>query len=202
MIVGFMAGILRHGRRRQEAADMSDEGRDSVPADALVCFGITGDLAHKMILPALYAMVKHGTLQVPVIGVAFSHWDLARPARACPGQHRQDRRHRRPAGPGAAAFAVALPGRRLQRSGHVSAAEGDAGRGPAARLLPGHSAGDVRHGHPGAGGGGPGRRRPRHRREALRPRPGLGANSTAWPPPPFPRTRSSASITSSGKRRS
>ncbi len=57
---------------------MSDEGRDSVPADALVCFGITGDLAHKMILPALYAMVKHGTLQVPVIGVAFSHWDPAR----------------------------------------------------------------------------------------------------------------------------
>ena len=57
---------------------MSDEGRDSAPADALVCFGITGDLAHKMILPALYAMVKHGTLNVPVIGVAFSHWDLAR----------------------------------------------------------------------------------------------------------------------------
>ena len=45
--------------------------------DALVCFGITGDLAFKMIFPALYAMVKHGTLRVPVVGVAFSHWDLA-----------------------------------------------------------------------------------------------------------------------------
>jgi hypothetical protein len=27
-------------------------------SDALVIFGVTGDLAHKMIFPALYAMVK------------------------------------------------------------------------------------------------------------------------------------------------
>jgi glucose-6-phosphate 1-dehydrogenase len=40
-------------------------------SDALVVFGVTGDLAHKMIFPALYAMVKHGELKVPVIGVAF-----------------------------------------------------------------------------------------------------------------------------------
>ena len=40
-------------------------------SDALVLFGVTGDLAHKMILPALYAMVKRGTLKVPVIGVAL-----------------------------------------------------------------------------------------------------------------------------------
>ena len=45
-------------------------------ADALVFFGATGDLAHKMIFPALYQMVKHGTLGVPVIGVAFSGWDV------------------------------------------------------------------------------------------------------------------------------
>ena len=45
-------------------------------ADALVFFGATGDLAHKMIFPALYEMVKHGTLGVPVIGVAFSGWDV------------------------------------------------------------------------------------------------------------------------------
>ena len=55
---------------------MSDEGRDSAPADALVCFGITGDLAHKKIFPALYAMVKQGVLNVPMIGVAFPHWSL------------------------------------------------------------------------------------------------------------------------------
>jgi glucose-6-phosphate 1-dehydrogenase len=47
-------------------------------SDALVLFGVTGDLAHKMIFPALYAMVKRGTLKVPVIGVAFPNWSLAR----------------------------------------------------------------------------------------------------------------------------
>ncbi len=39
-------------------------------------FGATGDLAHKLVLPALYAMVKRGTLTVPVIGVAFSKWTI------------------------------------------------------------------------------------------------------------------------------
>ncbi|MFY9659158.1 MAG: glucose-6-phosphate dehydrogenase [Terriglobales bacterium] len=45
---------------------------------ALVLFGVTGDLAHKMIFPALYAMAKRGTLKVPVIGVAHSKWTLPR----------------------------------------------------------------------------------------------------------------------------
>ena len=43
-------------------------------ADALIVFGATGDLAHKKIFPALYAMVRRGTLNVPVIGVASSTW--------------------------------------------------------------------------------------------------------------------------------
>ncbi|MDQ6634149.1 MAG: glucose-6-phosphate dehydrogenase, partial [Gemmatimonadota bacterium] len=42
----------------------------TAPSDALVVFGVTGDLAHKMIFPALYAMVKNGELTVPVVGVA------------------------------------------------------------------------------------------------------------------------------------
>jgi glucose-6-phosphate 1-dehydrogenase len=46
-------------------------------SDALVLFGLTGDLAHKMIFPALYAMVKRGVLTVPVIGVASRSWSLA-----------------------------------------------------------------------------------------------------------------------------
>jgi glucose-6-phosphate 1-dehydrogenase len=46
-------------------------------SDALVLFGATGDLAHKMIFPALYAMAKRGTLKVPVVGVAFPKWSLA-----------------------------------------------------------------------------------------------------------------------------
>ena len=44
-------------------------GRSS---DALVFFGITGDLAYKKIFPALHAMAKRGKLDVPVIGVAKS----------------------------------------------------------------------------------------------------------------------------------
>jgi glucose-6-phosphate 1-dehydrogenase len=47
-------------------------------SDALVVYGVTGDLAHKMIFPALYAMVKRGTLNVPIIGVAFPNWSLER----------------------------------------------------------------------------------------------------------------------------
>ena len=44
------------------------------PADALVFFGITGDLAYKKILPALHEMARRGNLNMPVIGVAKSGW--------------------------------------------------------------------------------------------------------------------------------
>jgi glucose-6-phosphate 1-dehydrogenase len=44
------------------------------PGDALVIFGITGDLAKKMTLKALYDLTENGTLQVPVIGVGRSDW--------------------------------------------------------------------------------------------------------------------------------
>jgi glucose-6-phosphate 1-dehydrogenase len=42
-------------------------------SDVLVLFGATGDLAYKQIFPALQAMAKHGTLDVPVVGVAREH---------------------------------------------------------------------------------------------------------------------------------
>ena len=45
-------------------------------SDTLVFFGATGDLAYKKIFPALQAMVKCGTLNVPVIGVARAGWSL------------------------------------------------------------------------------------------------------------------------------
>src|ERR1700681_2043990 len=45
---------------------------DTAPADALVLFGAMGDLAHKKIFPALYHMVRHGHLDVPVIWIARS----------------------------------------------------------------------------------------------------------------------------------
>ncbi len=56
---------------------MGDVGVGQVDADALAFFGATGDLARKKIFPALYRMVKRGTLAVPVVGVAHSGWDLS-----------------------------------------------------------------------------------------------------------------------------
>ena len=56
---------------------MSNTTRGSARSDALVLFGVTGDLVHKKIFPALYAMAKHGVLNVPVVGVASSTWSVA-----------------------------------------------------------------------------------------------------------------------------
>jgi glucose-6-phosphate 1-dehydrogenase len=46
-------------------------------ADVLVLFGITGDLARKLVLPALYRLVARGELTVPLIGVALTDLDDA-----------------------------------------------------------------------------------------------------------------------------
>ena len=45
-------------------------------SDALVFFGITGDLAYKKIFPALHAMIKRKTLDIPIIGVARDNFTL------------------------------------------------------------------------------------------------------------------------------
>jgi glucose-6-phosphate 1-dehydrogenase len=49
-------------------------GSHQPPADALVLFGATGDLAKRKLFPALYQLVRRGELTVPVIGVARSDW--------------------------------------------------------------------------------------------------------------------------------
>ena len=51
---------------------MTRNYEQAVRSDALVLFGMTGDLAHKMIIPALYAMVKRDVLKVP------GHWRRSR----------------------------------------------------------------------------------------------------------------------------
>ena len=51
-------------------------------ADALVLFGISGDLAYKKLFPALYRLVERRRLVGPIIGVAGSDWTL---------EHLQDR---------------------------------------------------------------------------------------------------------------
>src|SRR6516225_8307520 len=45
-------------------------------SDALVLFGASGDLAHKKIFPALYAMFRRRRLDVPIVGVARSKWKI------------------------------------------------------------------------------------------------------------------------------
>ena len=60
----------------RNAKRLTGKSDDPVRSDALVLFGATGDLAHKMIFPALYAMAKRGRLTVPVVGVAASNWRL------------------------------------------------------------------------------------------------------------------------------
>src|SRR3954454_8075721 len=45
--------------------------------DALVVFGATGDLAKLETFPALVGLVDRGVLDVPVVGVAKSGWELA-----------------------------------------------------------------------------------------------------------------------------
>jgi glucose-6-phosphate 1-dehydrogenase len=48
----------------------------SPPSDALVIFGVTGDLACKQIFPALYGLVRDEGLATPIIGVARQGWSL------------------------------------------------------------------------------------------------------------------------------
>ncbi|RFC30767.1 MAG: glucose-6-phosphate 1-dehydrogenase [Candidatus Nitrotoga sp. MKT] len=63
--------------KRKEKIEMNGTKGGAMPSDALVLFGVTGDLVYKKIFPALYAMVKRGVLNVPVVGVASSQWSLA-----------------------------------------------------------------------------------------------------------------------------
>ena len=46
------------------------------PADALVVFGITGDLAKVMTFHSLYRLESRGLLDCPIIGVAGNDWSL------------------------------------------------------------------------------------------------------------------------------
>jgi glucose-6-phosphate 1-dehydrogenase len=49
---------------------MDNSDSRATPADARVIFGVTGDLVHKTIFPAPYAMARRGVLSVPIVDVA------------------------------------------------------------------------------------------------------------------------------------
>ena len=58
-----------HGERSAAAAPT---------ADALVIFGITGDLARKMTFRSLYRLERRGLLGCPIVGVALEDWSIER----------------------------------------------------------------------------------------------------------------------------
>ncbi len=63
--------------KKMPTAELHSAMTGAARSDTLVVFGATGDLAHKMIFPALYRLVRQGLLDVPVVGVAFSKSSLA-----------------------------------------------------------------------------------------------------------------------------
>ena len=70
------ARILRAGAR---AGSLPARARTATapatePADALVIFGISGDLARKMTFKSLYRLERRGRLDCPIVGVALDDW--------------------------------------------------------------------------------------------------------------------------------
>jgi glucose-6-phosphate 1-dehydrogenase len=53
-------------------------GAATATADALVIFGITGDLARKMTFRSLYRLERRGLLDCPIVGVALEDWSVER----------------------------------------------------------------------------------------------------------------------------
>ena len=60
----------RHGRNRSNARMRQR------PADVLVVFGITGDLAKVMTFRSLYRLERRGLLDCPIVGVAVDDWSV------------------------------------------------------------------------------------------------------------------------------
>jgi glucose-6-phosphate 1-dehydrogenase len=50
--------------------------RAQPPADVLVVFGITGDLARVMTFQSLYRLERGGLLSFPIVGVAVDDWSV------------------------------------------------------------------------------------------------------------------------------
>jgi glucose-6-phosphate 1-dehydrogenase len=62
---------VRHPRKERSVVGAST-------ADALVIFGITGDLARKMTFRSLYRLERRGLLDCPIVGVALEDWGVER----------------------------------------------------------------------------------------------------------------------------
>src|SRR5262245_48361148 len=64
-----MATAVKPSARDQPAGGVG-------PADVLVIFGITGDLAKVMTFHSLYRLELRGLLDCPIVGVAVNDWDI------------------------------------------------------------------------------------------------------------------------------
>jgi glucose-6-phosphate 1-dehydrogenase len=68
------AGDDMHDNHREALAMNHDTLDPPERADALVLFGVSGDLVSKKLFPALYELSGHARLNLPVVGVARSSW--------------------------------------------------------------------------------------------------------------------------------
>ena len=59
---------------RTHAQDAAGGAPEGAPADVLVVFGITGDLAKVMTFRSLYRLEARGLLDCPIVGVAVDDW--------------------------------------------------------------------------------------------------------------------------------
>ncbi len=156
---------------------MSKRNDRPAPSDALLLFGVSGDLAHKMIFPALYEMVRRRALTVPVVGVASTPWTVAQLRERATDSIRKS--------------GIAVDRRVLERllallryvpgdyndAATYAALKRASGTATAPCALPRHPAVAVRDCHRGTRGGRAGGAGAGHRREAVRARPGLGATA-------------------------
>jgi glucose-6-phosphate 1-dehydrogenase len=60
----------------REPAPSSGGGAGERPADVLVVFGVTGDLAKVMTFHSLYRLERRGLLAFPIVGVAMDDWSV------------------------------------------------------------------------------------------------------------------------------
>ena len=142
------------------------------PADVLVVFGITGDLAKVMTFRSLYRLEQRGLLDCPIVGVAVDDWTVDQPEGTRPRVDRGNRREARSevfdGSPSACPTSKAISATVRPTSGWRTRSAA-----PKPGVLSGDPAVPVRHGRQGPGRGGADEGRPRRRREAVRPRPRL-----------------------------
>ena len=158
---------------------------DQKPADVLVIFGITGDLARVMTFHSLYRLEARGLLDCPIVGVAFDDWTLdqlkerARDSIVATGEQLDEAVFER------FADAALVPARRLLGRRDLHRRRRRAEGLQAAGLLPRDPAVPLRQGRRRAARRGADEERARRRREAVRPRPRLGdgARGRAAPVP-------------------